>query len=94
MLQVPPQHMLPPGGGEAVTTETATSTSEQQTGKQQQVCRTSDLYLAVTLELTFQPLAAGLSVPQRLREDAELGRGCSLLLRLLLQLGNTPHWLS
>lgn len=48
-----------------------------------------DLYLTVTLELTFQPLAAGLSVPQSLGQHPELGREGPLLLCRLQQLGNT-----
>lgn len=70
------------------------TSDQQQTGDQRQVYRNSDLYLTVTLELTFQPLTAGLSVPQSLRKDPQLGCNCNLLLCRLLQLGNTPDLIS
>lgn len=51
-----------------------------------------NIYLAVTLELTFHPLAAGLSVPQGLGNGPELRRSCRLLLFRLLQLRNTVYF--
>lgn len=38
------------------------------------------------MELSLQPLAAGLSGPQGLRQEAELGRDGELVLGRLLQL--------
>lgn len=44
------------------------------------------LSLDLALELAFQPAAAGLRIPQGLRNSPQLGGNCNFLLHHLLQL--------